>query len=124
MHILSPVTLLDSAERETKLSSRTGSRTSDLWFSSQRLSLVVYAKFHYSLNILFCEPTENCEYKRKLYMYRATEFCTMLTFTSEAQRRTGLLSSNPTGVEIRHTANGAPMLHYRFNNMPILSDIS
>ena len=88
VHILSPVTLLDSAERETKLSSRTGYRTSDLWFLSQTRSLLAYAKFHYSLNVLFCEPTENCEYKRKLYMYRVTRFRTMLTFTnygSEAQ---------------------------------------
>ena len=40
----------------------------------------VYAKFQYSLNALFCEPTEMCEYKRKLYMYRVPEFRNMLTF--------------------------------------------
>ena len=44
--------------------------------------LDVYAKFQYSLNVLFCEPTEICEYKRKLYMYRVPEYCTMLTFTN------------------------------------------
>ena len=59
VHILSPVTLLDSAERETKLSSRTGYRTSDLWFLSQLRSLMAYAKFHYSLNVLFCERIAN-----------------------------------------------------------------
>ena len=40
----------------------------------------VYAKFQYSLYALFCEPTEMCEYKRKVYMYRVPEFRTMLTF--------------------------------------------
>ena len=78
---------------------------------------MVYAKFNYSLNVLFCEPTENCEYKRKLYMYRVTEFRTAELWAFEAQRRPG----------IRHTANGAPMraeFHYRLNNMHILSDIS
>ena len=40
----------------------------------------VYAKFQYSLNALFCEPTEMCEYRRKLYMNRVPEFGTMLTF--------------------------------------------
>ena len=86
---------------------------------------MVYAKFQYSLNVLFCEPTEICEYKRKLYMYRVPEFRTKLTFTNYGPL--GLLSSNPTGVGIRHTANGAPMraeFHYCFNNMHIRSDIS
>ena len=64
-----------------KVSGRTGFRTADLWFLSQTLSLMGYAKFEYSLNVLFCEP-ENCEYKRKLYMYRVPEVPTMLTFTS------------------------------------------
>ena len=66
VHILSPVTIPDSAEGEMKVSGRTGYRTSDLWLLSQTLSLMVYAKFQYSLNVLFCEPTEICEYKRKL----------------------------------------------------------
>ena len=35
-----------------------------------------YAKFQYSLNILFCEPTEICQYNR------VPEFRTMLTFTN------------------------------------------
>ena len=81
-NILTPVTLLESAEGETKVSVRTGYRTSDLWLLCQTLSLMVYAKFQYSLNVLFCEPTENCEYKRKLYMYRFPEFRTMLIFTN------------------------------------------
>ena len=91
---------------------------------------MVYAMFRYSLNVLFCEPTENYEYKRKLYMYHVTKFRTMLMFTTVImglKRKPGLRSSNPTGIGIRHTANGAPMcaeFHYRFNNMPILSDIS
>ena len=87
---------------------------------------MVYAKFQYSLNVLFCEPTEICDYKRKLYMYHVPEFLTIL-WASEAQRRLGLLSLNPTGVGIRHTANGAPVraeFHYCFNNMHIRSDIS
>ena len=90
---------------------------------------MVYAKFQYSLNALFCEPTEICEYKRKLNKYRVPEFRAMLTFTNYGplKRRADLwLSSNPIGVGIRHTANGAPMhaeFHYRFNNMHILSDI-
>ena len=48
-------------------------------------------------------------------------------WASEAQRRPCFLSSNPTGVGIRHTANGAPMraeFHYCFNNMHIRSGIS
>ena len=81
VHILSPVTLLESAEGDTEVSGRTGYRTLDLWLLSRTLSLVVYAKFQYSLNVLFCEPTENCEYKRKLYIYRVPEFRTKLTFT-------------------------------------------
>ena len=81
-HILAPVTLLESAEGETKVSGRTGYRTSDLWLLYRTLSLMVYAKFQYSLNVLFCEPTENCEYKRKFYMYRVPNFRTMLTFTN------------------------------------------
>ena len=81
MHILSPVTLPETAEEETKVSGQTGYRTSNLWLLSQTLSLMVYAKFQYSLNVLFCEPPEICEYKRKLYMYRVPEFRTMLTFT-------------------------------------------
>ena len=64
---------------------------------------------------------EICDYKRKLFMYRVPEFLTMLTFTnygplkSRLLSRPGLLSSNPTCVGIRHTANGAPMraeFHY------------
>ena len=43
---------------------------------------MVYANFQYSLNVLFCEPTEICEYKRKLNMNRVSEFRTMLTFTN------------------------------------------
>ena len=43
--------------------------------------MMVYAKFQYSVNALFCEPTEICEYKRKLYMY-VPEFRTMLTSTN------------------------------------------
>ena len=82
MHILSPETLPESAEGETKVSGLTGYRTSDLWFLRQTLSLMVYAKFQYSLNVLICESTEICEYKRKLYMYRVPEFCTKLTFTN------------------------------------------
>ena len=80
MHLLSPVALPESAEGE--VSGRTGYRISDLWLLSQTLSLMVYAKFQYSLNVLICEPTEICDYKRKLYMYRAPEFLTMLTFTN------------------------------------------
>ena len=40
---------------------------------------------------------------------------------SEAQRRPGLLSSNPAGVGIRHTANGALMraeFHYVLSTCP------
>ena len=70
---------LESVEGETKVSGRTGYRTSDFWLLSQTLSLMVYAKFQYSLNVLFCEPTEKCEYKQKFYMYRVPEFRTMLT---------------------------------------------
>ena len=58
-----------------------GYRTLDLWLLSQTLSLMVYAKFQYLLNVLFCEPTENCEYKRKLYMYCVPEFRTKLSVT-------------------------------------------
>ena len=54
-HILSPVAVLESAEGETKVSGRTGYRTSDLWLSSQTPSMMVSA--------LFCELTEICEYK-------------------------------------------------------------
>ena len=82
MHKLSPVTLPELAEGETKVSGRRGYRTSDLWLLSQTLSLMVYAKFQYSLNVLFCKPTEICEYKRRLYMYRVPELRTMLTFTN------------------------------------------
>ena len=49
---------------------------------SQTLSLMVYVKFQYSLNVVLCEQTEIYEYKRKLYMYRVHEFRTMLTFTN------------------------------------------
>ena len=46
------------------------------------IQVFVFTRNHH-LNVLFCEPTENCEYKRKLYMYRVTEFRTsMLTFTN------------------------------------------
>ena len=81
-HILAPVTFLESAEGETKVIGRPGYRTSDLWLLCQTLSLIVYAKIQYSLNVLFYEPIENCEYKRKFYMYRVPEFRTMLTFTN------------------------------------------
>ena len=64
-------------------------------------------------------------------MYRVPEFHTVLTFTNDGPLKRsagpGLLSSNPTGVGIRHTANGVPVreeFHYRFNNTHILSDIS
>ena len=80
--MLPPGTFPEAAEGETKVSSRTGDQTSDLWLLNQALSLMAYAKFQYSLNVLFCEPTENCEYKRNLYMYRVPEFRTMLTFTN------------------------------------------
>ena len=43
---------------------------------------MVYAKFQYSLNVLFCKPTEICEYKRIFNMYHVPEFRTMLTFTN------------------------------------------
>ena len=82
MHILLPVTLPETAEGEKKVGDRTGYRTSDLWLLSQTLSLMVFAKFQYSLNVLFCEPTDICEYKQKLYKYRVPEFRTMLTFTN------------------------------------------
>ena len=64
-----------------------------------------------------------------IYIYRVTEFRTMLTFTDYGPLKrsaAGLLSSNPDGVGIRLTANGAPMraeFYYRFNNMHILYDI-
>ena len=50
------------------------------------------------------------------------------TFAANHPLATGLLklSLNPTGVGIRHTANGAPMhadFHFRFDNVHILSDI-
>ena len=82
MHILPPGALLEAAGGETKVSSRTGYRAWDLWLLNQAMSLMVYAEFQYSLNVLFCEPTENCEYMRNLYMYRVPEFRTMLTFTN------------------------------------------
>ena len=82
MQLLSPVTLPESAEGETKVSGQTGYRVFDLRLLSQTLSLMAYAKSQYSLNVLFCEPTEICDYKRKLYMYRVPEFLTMLTFTN------------------------------------------
>ena len=69
VHILLPVTLLESAERKTKVIDRTGYQTLDLWLLCQTLSLMVYVKFRYLLNVLLCEPIKNCEYKRKLYMY-------------------------------------------------------
>ena len=59
---------------------------------NQTLSLMVYAKFQYSQNVLFCEPTEICEYKRKLYIYRVHEFCTMLTFTNGPLKRSAGLA--------------------------------
>ena len=80
VHILSPVTLLQISE------TRNESKWPDRVVSLGPLALKsdtehdVYAKFQCSLNALFCEPTEICEYKRKLYMYRVPEFCTMLTF--------------------------------------------
>ena len=85
VHILSLVTLLESAKGETKIDGRwpTMYRTSDLWLLSQTLSSMVYAEFQYSLTVSVCEPTENCGYKRRLYMYRVREFRTMLTFTND-----------------------------------------
>ena len=65
-----------------KVNGRSGYRTSDIWLLSHTLSLMVYAKFQCSLNVLFCEPTETCKDKRKLYMYCVPEFRTMLTFTN------------------------------------------
>ena len=44
--------------------------------------MMVYAKFQYSLNALFCEPIDICEYKRKPNKYRVPEFRAMLTFTN------------------------------------------
>ena len=45
-------------------------------------------------------------------MYRVSEFRTMLTFTNYGPLKRNadlaLLSSNPTGIGIRHTENGAP----------------
>ena len=82
VHILSPVSLFESAEEETKVCGRTGYRTLDLWLLSQTLSSMVYVKFQYSLNVLFCEQTEICEYMRKLCMYHVPQFRTMLTFTN------------------------------------------
>ena len=82
MNILSPETVLESAGGETKVSGRNGYRASGLWLRSQTLSMVVYAKFQYSLNALFCEPTEICEYKGKLNMYRVPEFRATLSFTN------------------------------------------
>ena len=79
LHILLPVTLLESAEEDMKVSDRTvrtGYQTSDLWLLSQTLSMMVYAKFKYLLNVLFCE------YKQKLNMYYVPELCTMLSFTN------------------------------------------
>ena len=81
VHTLSPLALPDSAEGETKVRYRTGHQTSDLWLLNLTLSMTVYAKFQYSLNALFSEPSEICEYKRKLYIWRVPEFCTFLTFT-------------------------------------------
>ena len=81
VHILPPVTLPETAEGEKKVRGRTGCRTSDLRLLSLTLSLMVYAKFQYSLYVLFWEPTEICQYKRKP-MYRVPEFRTMLTFTN------------------------------------------
>ena len=75
VHILSPVTLLESAEGETKVRCRIGYRTSDFWLLSQTLSMMVYAKFQYSLNALFCEPSEICEYKRKLNIFPNFVLC-------------------------------------------------
>ena len=52
VHILSPLTLPESAEGETKVRYRTGYRTSDLWVLSETLNMMVYAKFQYLLNAL------------------------------------------------------------------------
>ena len=109
VHILSPVTLLESAEGETKVSGPTGYRTSDLWLSSQTLRIMVYAKFQYSLNALFCEPTDIREYKRKLYMYRVPEFRTMLTFINYEP----LKRSTDLAYDFEFVANDAPM-HAKF----------
>ena len=87
--------------------------------------MMVYAKFQYSLKALFCEPSEICEYKRKLYMYRVPKFRTMLTFTNYGP---DLLSSNPTGVGIvilqTVLQSGHAEFHHRFHNVHTLSDIS
>ena len=132
MHILPPGTLLEAAEGETKVSSRTGYRTSDLWLLNQALSLMVYAKFQYSLNVLFCEPRVNCDYKRNLYMSRVPEFHTMLTFTNYGPLKRSAAQTWLTEFEFHRRRNlsyrkRGPMrteFHYRFNNMHILSDIS
>ena len=52
-HILSPLSLLESAEEETKVRCRTGYRTSDLWRISETLSMTVYATFQYCLSAFF-----------------------------------------------------------------------
>ena len=77
---------------------------------------MVYAKFQYSLNSLFCEQTEICEYMRKLYMYRVPQFRTMLTFTNY-----GLLKRS---ADLAYSVRIPPAsefvmraeFHYRFNN--------
>ena len=71
---------------------------------------MVYAKFQYSLNALFCEPTDIREYKRKLYMYRVPEFRTMLTFINyEPLKRSADLA-----YDFEFVANDAPM-HAKFH---------
>ena len=124
VHILSPIALLESAEGETKVRCRMGYRTSDFWLLSQTLSMMVYAKFQYSLNALFCEPSEICEYKRKLNMYRVPEFRTMLIFTNYGPLKRSpdlaYLVRIPPASEfvIPQTVLRCPQnfFHYLFNN--------
>ena len=120
MHILSPLILLESAEGETKVSVGQGiePRTSGSK-SDTELDGLCYVSIFAKCFIL----RANRELR--------TEFRTMLTFTSYGPLKRNadlaLLSSIPTGVGIRQSANGAPRraeFNYRFNNMHILSDIS
>ena len=111
MHTLSPVTdkinVLESAEGEMKVSVRIGYQIRDLWLLSQTLILVICAKFQYSLNVLFCEPSEIHEYKQNFTVF--PEFRTMLIFTNGNLKRSllrpSLLSENPSGVGMRQAAN-------------------
>ena len=115
---------------ETKVSGRTRYRASDLWLISQTLRMMVYAKFQYSLNALFCEPTEICEYKRKIKMYRVPDFCATLTFTNYGplKRSADLLltefeSHRRQNLSYHKLCSSACRISLSLNNMHILSDI-